>query len=177
MHKYVAHDGHSGIHFLPNQRGSSSATTQQIFAFGAHAQGAAIKESFDPPLFGSASPVLATAKTLIISISISRSLSVINHINSHRLSPPPQSNSHHSPHTQFRTPPPSLWTSFPHLPPIPAPSPPPCPPTDPVAAHLDHPSASGSGKRKSRDDDPADDINIHARRPRKMPTRADLWGI
>ncbi|KAJ7658922.1 hypothetical protein B0H17DRAFT_1337632 [Mycena rosella] len=59
------------------------------------------------------------------------------------------------------------------LPLIPVASPPPRPP-NPIAAHLDRIPTSGSSKRKFRDDDPADDINIHARRPRKMPKRADL---
>ncbi|KAJ7626222.1 hypothetical protein B0H17DRAFT_1188076 [Mycena rosella] len=77
---------------------------------------------------------------------------------------------------QFTTPPLSLWSSFPHLPSFPAPSPPPHPSNpNPIAAHLDQLPASGSGKRKSRDDDPGDDIAIDVRRPRKMPKRADLW--
>ncbi|KAJ7626219.1 hypothetical protein B0H17DRAFT_1218690 [Mycena rosella] len=43
--------------------------------------------------------------------------------------------------------------------------------------HPRSPIRSGSAKHKSRDNDPADDIDIHPRRPRKMPKRSDLWGV
>ncbi|KAJ7614219.1 hypothetical protein B0H17DRAFT_1153008 [Mycena rosella] len=74
------------------------------------------------------------------------------------------------------TPSPSLWTLFLRLPSIPTPTTPSRLP-NPIAAHLNHLSASGSGKRKSRNDDPGDDIAIDARQARKIPKRADLWGV
>ncbi|KAJ7658911.1 hypothetical protein B0H17DRAFT_1096524 [Mycena rosella] len=178
----VAH-GESGLHFPPDQRVASSSTpAPQMFSFGAHVQGSAIDESFDPCFFESSTPSARSSHNFSFNFEFPF------HDQPYYL--PPLESSSRSQFTpfavagssinllgpsgmQFTTPPPSLWTSFPHLPPIPAPPPPPCLPTDPVAAHLE----SGSGKRKSRDDDPAEDINIHAWRPRKMATRADLWGV
>ncbi|KAJ7640238.1 hypothetical protein B0H17DRAFT_477043, partial [Mycena rosella] len=184
--------GECGLNFhsLPPVA-STSATAHRMYHFGTHKQQSVIDESFDPRFFGSSSlsarssqnlnnfnfnfefplhdqpyalpPLEPSTLSQLAQPDVARGC-----INWSVLSGPSG--------TQFLTPPPSLWTSFPRLPPIPAPSSPFRLP-NPIAAHLDHLATSRSGKRKSRDDDPATDIAIDARRPRKMPTRSDLWGV
>ncbi|KAJ7630153.1 hypothetical protein B0H17DRAFT_1217930 [Mycena rosella] len=182
--------GESGLNFLPLPPvASTSATAHRMYHFGTHEQHSAIDESFDLRLFGSSSisarssqnfnnfnfnfefplhhqpyalpPLESSTLSQLAQPDIAR-----GSINWSVLSGPSGS--------QFPTPPPSLWTSS-RLPPIPTPSPPPRP-LNPITA-LDHPPAGGSAKRKSPHDNPANNIDIHARRPRKMPTRSDRWGV
>ncbi|KAJ7658927.1 hypothetical protein B0H17DRAFT_1213081 [Mycena rosella] len=176
--------GESGLHFLPDQRvASSSAPAHQIFSFDAHAQGSAIDESFDPRLFEFSAPSARSNKNFSFEFPFHDQPYLRPSLEPSDLfqfaQPDIAGSGIHSSgasRAQSTVPPPSLWTSFPRLPPSPSPTPPPRPPNF-IAAHLDHLPANGSVKRKSGGDDPADDIDIHARRPRKIPTRSDLWGV
>ncbi|KAJ7606193.1 hypothetical protein B0H17DRAFT_1154107 [Mycena rosella] len=156
--------------------------------FGAYTQGSAIEESFGPHDFGSSPPGAGNSQN---SNNFNFNFEFPFRDQPYHL--PPLEASTLSQFTQpdvagssfnypgpsgvqFTTPPPFLWSAFPRLPPIPAPASS-SRLLNPIAAHLDHRPASGSAKRKSRDDDPTIDSEIHTRRPRKMPKRADLWGV
>ncbi|KAJ7675274.1 hypothetical protein B0H17DRAFT_1334726 [Mycena rosella] len=169
---------------LPVQPAASFYTAaHQMNYLGTYPQAPAIGQtSLNPSLLGSAGSSAQHSRDFKFDFSLP-SLGQAYHLPSLELSSPIQSTqpdvarssiNYSGPSgAQFPTPPPSLWTSLPRLLPIPAPP----RPLNLNPAHLDHLPARGSGKRKSRDDDPATDIDIHARRPRKMPKRADLWGV
>ncbi|KAJ7646130.1 hypothetical protein B0H17DRAFT_1215819 [Mycena rosella] len=160
---------------------SASAAAHPMVSFGTYAQVSAIDHSFDPHLFRSAAPTARSSHNFNFEFPFHDQPYALPPLESSTpiqftpLAIAGSSINYSGPsHTQFRTPPLSLWTSFPRHPPIPAPSSPSRLP-NPIAAHLYHLATSRSGKRESRDDDPGDDIAIDARRPRKMPKRADLW--
>ncbi|KAJ7658905.1 hypothetical protein B0H17DRAFT_1145463 [Mycena rosella] len=185
----VAHDSCLGLHFVPDQPvASTSAAAHRMDYFGAYEQQSTIGETILNP-------------SLFVSAALSAHSEKFNNFN-FNFEFPFRDESYHLPplepstlsqfaqpdvagssinysrpsRTQFTTPSSSLWTSSPRLSPVPAPSPPPRPP-NPIAAYLDQLPASGSGKRKCRDDDPTNDGGVYARRPPKMPKRSDRWDV